>query len=172
MITCAVRSAPGRSLIRSLIQLRPAPFTPVRPATPGAGSRRTRLPVNTGTQTWKACWGQPLASSNLASSAALTSHDVESWQPTSACLGSSCLSFWPRMVQLPASAVPPAGPAAAVVPGHGRAGLTGTDMRTPPNRAPVCSPSDAGQPPKIYFCLSSKRNPDSCECKRLLVTER
>src|SRR5215472_4929401 len=34
---------------------------------PGRG--RWRTPVNAGQHCWKACWGQPLASSNLASSA-------------------------------------------------------------------------------------------------------
>ena len=37
--------------------------------TVSAGRGRWRTPVNAGQHCWKACWGQPLASSNLASSA-------------------------------------------------------------------------------------------------------
>src|SRR5438876_4834916 len=45
---------------------------------PGRG--RWRTPVNAGQHCWKACWGQPLASSNLASSATLTCDDaLGSW---------------------------------------------------------------------------------------------
>src|SRR5260370_36330085 len=49
---------------------------------PGRTARRGRRPyrpgVNGQPQTWKACWGQPLASSNLASSATLTGTYAES----------------------------------------------------------------------------------------------
>src|SRR5215475_14397045 len=38
------------------------------------------MPVNAGQHCWKACWGQPPASSNLASSAVLTCKDTGGWQ--------------------------------------------------------------------------------------------
>jgi hypothetical protein len=42
------------------------------PLTSVAGHGPFRPGVNTETHIWKACWGKPLASSNLASSATLT----------------------------------------------------------------------------------------------------
>ena len=59
-----------------LIHLRPAPFTSDRPCHVRAGHGRWRPLVNTGQHCWKACWGQPLASSNLASSATLICYDA------------------------------------------------------------------------------------------------
>jgi hypothetical protein len=64
------------SLISSLIHPRPAPFTDGRHESVRAGHGRWRPPVNAGQHCWKACWGQPLASSNLASSATLTCDDA------------------------------------------------------------------------------------------------
>ena len=55
-----------------LIRLRPAPFTIGRPDRVRSGRGRWRAPVNAGQHCWKACWGQPLRSSNLLSSAILT----------------------------------------------------------------------------------------------------
>jgi len=52
-----------------LIHPRPGPFTSVRSDRVCAVRGRWRTPVNAGQHCWKACWGQPLASSNLASSA-------------------------------------------------------------------------------------------------------
>ena len=43
-------------------------------ASPGHG--RSRTPVNASQHCWKACWGQPLASSNLLSSATLTCKNI------------------------------------------------------------------------------------------------
>ena len=53
-----------------LIHLRPAPFTSDRPGHVRAGRGLWRTVVNAGAHCWKACWGQPLAGSNPASSAA------------------------------------------------------------------------------------------------------
>jgi hypothetical protein len=39
--------------------------------------------VNIGAQCWKACWGQPLKSSNLLSSAMLTCKNTSEWPLTS-----------------------------------------------------------------------------------------
>jgi hypothetical protein len=64
------------SLISSLIHPRPAPFTAGRRESVRAGHGRWRLPVNAGQHCWKACWGQPLRSSNLLSSATLTCGDA------------------------------------------------------------------------------------------------
>ena len=52
-----------------LIRSRLGPFTDVHPDRACAVRERWRTPVNAGQHCWKACWGQPLASSNLASSA-------------------------------------------------------------------------------------------------------
>jgi hypothetical protein len=52
-----------------LIRLRPAPFTGGRRGGVRAGHGLWRTVVSAGQHYWKACWGQPLASSNLASSA-------------------------------------------------------------------------------------------------------
>jgi hypothetical protein len=62
-------SAPGSGLSFGLIHSRPRPFTDVHPDRVCAVRGRWRPPVNAGQHCWKACWGQPLASSNLASSA-------------------------------------------------------------------------------------------------------
>jgi hypothetical protein len=51
------------------IHLRPAPFTDGHQGRVRARRGRWRTPVNTGQHCWKACWGQPLRSSNLLSSA-------------------------------------------------------------------------------------------------------
>jgi hypothetical protein len=55
-----------------LIHRRPASFTDGRPDCFRAVHGRSRPAMNTGAQCWKACWGQPLKSSNLLSSATLT----------------------------------------------------------------------------------------------------
>ena len=60
---------PASCLSFCLIHLRPAPFTRDRPSRVRAGHGRRWTSVNGGQHCWKACWGQPLASSNLASSA-------------------------------------------------------------------------------------------------------
>jgi hypothetical protein len=59
-----------------LIRHCPAPFTGGRPGRVRAGHGRWRTPVNASQHCWKACWVQALASSNLASSAALTCDDA------------------------------------------------------------------------------------------------
>ena len=51
------------------IHRRPAPFTGGHPDRVRAGHGRWRTPVNAGQHCWKACWGRPLRSSNLLSSA-------------------------------------------------------------------------------------------------------
>jgi hypothetical protein len=55
-----------------LIHCRTGPFADVRPDGVYAVRGRWRTPVNAGQHCWKACWGQPLAGSNPASSATLT----------------------------------------------------------------------------------------------------
>ncbi len=64
------------SLISSLIHPRPAPFTDGRVWRIRAGRGRRRPSVNAGQHCWKACWGQPLRSSNLLSSATVTCEDA------------------------------------------------------------------------------------------------
>jgi hypothetical protein len=66
------RPRPGPGLSFGLIHPCPEPFTDVHPDRVCAVRERWRPPVNVGQHCWKACWGQPLASSNLASSATLT----------------------------------------------------------------------------------------------------
>jgi len=56
------------------IHTRPAPFTSGHPDRVRVGRGRWRPPVNAGLHCWKACWGQPLKSSNLLSPASLTRH--------------------------------------------------------------------------------------------------
>ena len=69
------RCCPGAGRLASclsfcLIHPRPGPFTSVRSDSVCAVRGRWRTPVNEGQHCWKACWGQPLRSSNLLSSAA------------------------------------------------------------------------------------------------------
>jgi hypothetical protein len=66
--------SPGLSC--GLIHSRPRPFTDGHPARVHARRERWRTSVNAGQHCWKACWVQALASSNLASSATLTSGDA------------------------------------------------------------------------------------------------
>ena len=63
------RLRPGPGLSFGLIHPRPGPFTGGHPDRVCAVRGLWRTSVNTGQHCWKACWGQPLASSNLASSA-------------------------------------------------------------------------------------------------------
>jgi hypothetical protein len=67
-------SCSSRTVVSVLVSIRPrpAPFTGGHPDRACAVRGRWRPPVNAGVHCWKACWGQPLASSNLASSATLT----------------------------------------------------------------------------------------------------
>jgi hypothetical protein len=58
---------PGLSF--GLIHPRPGPFTGGHPDRVCAVRGRWRTPVNAMQHCWKACWGQPLRSSNLLSSA-------------------------------------------------------------------------------------------------------
>ena len=62
-------SHPASWLSLCLIRCRPVPFTTDRPEHTRAVHGRSRPPVHAGQQSWKACWVQALASSNLASSA-------------------------------------------------------------------------------------------------------
>jgi len=76
-VPCRGRPAdPGRGtspgLSCGLIHQRPRPFADDHPARVHARRERWRTSVNAGQHCWKACWVQALASSNLASSAALT----------------------------------------------------------------------------------------------------
>jgi hypothetical protein len=66
----------GGRLASCLIHPRPRPFTDVHPDRVCAVRERWRRPVNAGQHCWKACWGQPLRSSNLLSSATLTCDDA------------------------------------------------------------------------------------------------
>ena len=62
----------GCGLSFGLIHPRTGPFTGGYPDRVRAARGRWRTPVNAGQHCWKACWGQPLRSSNLLSSAILT----------------------------------------------------------------------------------------------------
>src|SRR5215469_11384977 len=70
-------------------------------ATVNPGHGRARPAMNAEAHTWKACWGQPLASSNLASSAALTCKNTQDEHRQDCLDVEICLSF-------------------VSVPGHGR----------------------------------------------------
>jgi hypothetical protein len=63
------RPRPGPGLSFGLIHPCPEPFTDVHPDRVCAVREQWRPPVNAGQHCWKACWGQPLRSSNLLSSA-------------------------------------------------------------------------------------------------------
>jgi hypothetical protein len=63
------RPWPGPGLSFGLIHPRTGPFTGGHPDRVRAARGRWRMPVNVMQHCWKACWGQPLAGSNLASSA-------------------------------------------------------------------------------------------------------
>src|SRR5262249_15875703 len=75
------RPWPGRGLSFGLIHPRTGPFTGGHSDRVRAARGRWRTPVNAMQHCWKACWGQPLASSNLASSAMLTCDDAHSLRP-------------------------------------------------------------------------------------------
>jgi len=63
------RPGPEPGLSFGLIHPRPGPFTDVHADRVRAARGRWRTPVNAMQHCWKACWGQPLRSSNLLSSA-------------------------------------------------------------------------------------------------------
>ena len=63
------RPGPEPGLSFGLIHLRTGPFTGGHPDRVRAARGRWRTPVNSMQHCWKACWGQPLRSSNLLSSA-------------------------------------------------------------------------------------------------------
>ena len=74
------RPRPGPGLSSGLIHPRPPPFTDVHSDRVRAVGVRWRTLVNAMQHCWKACWGQPLRSSNLLSSAILTCDDaLGSW---------------------------------------------------------------------------------------------
>ena len=85
------RRGPGLSF--GLIHPRPGPFTGGHPDRVRAGRGRWRTPVNADQHCWKACWGQPLASSNLASSARLTCDDALGSCSRAALHPKACVSF-------------------------------------------------------------------------------
>jgi len=70
------RPGPEPGLNFGLIHPRPGPFTGDHPDRVRAARGRWRTPVNTMQHCWKACWGQPLRSSNLLSSATLNCDDA------------------------------------------------------------------------------------------------
>jgi len=72
------RPWPGPGLSFGLIHPRPPLFTGGHPDRVRAVRGRWQTPVNAGQHCWKACWGQPLRSSNLLSSATLTRQYVKS----------------------------------------------------------------------------------------------
>ena len=107
---------------------------------PGHGRRRT--PVNAGQHCWKACWGQPLASSNLASSATLTCYDALGLRsravPCPTARVSFSVSVWVLAICLtPDKSVWWCAEMTHVVPGQGCRGRTSMEPRTPLNRAPA-----------------------------------
>ena len=101
-------------------------FTPARSRSPAsttgimAGHVLPRTAMNEGQHCWKACWGQPLASSNLASSATLICGNAGR-NGRRAGAAERRLSHF--LAQFRASSGGVRGFAAAVVPGHSRSGL-------------------------------------------------
>ena len=85
------RPRPGPGLSFGLIHPRPPPFTDVHSDRVRAVGGRRRTPVNAMQQCWKACWGQPLRSSNLLSSATLTCKNIGEWPLPSGLIVSSGL---------------------------------------------------------------------------------
>ena len=96
--------------------VRPDPSLTVSPA-----HGRWRTPVNAGQHCWKACSGQPLASSNLASSAMLTCKNTQDEHRQDCLDVEICLSF-------------------VSVSGHGRLCLA------VPGRCADRTPAPAGRP--------------------------
>jgi hypothetical protein len=130
------RLRPGPGLSSGVIHPRPAPFTGGHLDRVCAVRGRWRPSVNVGQHCWKACWGQPLRSSNLLSSATLTCKNFGSWQPVRGALHGP----WAHLLsQFERWAVPSPGRATAIVPGHGRPEPTRTEWRTPPKRTPLSS---------------------------------
>src|SRR6516225_9258172 len=70
----AALGSPGRSWRRTVLRNRY--HVEVHPDRVYAVRGRWRTPVNAGQHCWKACWGQPLRSSNPLSSATLTCDDT------------------------------------------------------------------------------------------------
>jgi len=87
------RPWPVRGLSFGLIHPRTGPFTGGHPDRVRAARGRWRTPVNAMQHCWKACWGQPLASSNLASSAMLTCEDALGSRSRAALHRTACLIF-------------------------------------------------------------------------------
>ena len=117
----------GRGLNFGLIHPCSPPFTNGHPDLVWAVRGRWRTPVNAIQHCWKACWGQPLASSNLASSATLTCDDALGSCSRAALIRTACVSFlsqfesWPYALFRDKSVWWHA-EMAHVVPGQGRRG--------------------------------------------------
>ena len=92
--------------------------------------------MNAGQHCWKACWGQPLRSSNLLSSATLTRENNDRRCRQTGVSKPAGLIYWSQFERR--AALTP-GFALAVLPGHGRHGRAQTESSTPPKRAPYCS---------------------------------
>ena len=96
--------------------------------------------MNAGQHCWKACWGQPLASSNLASSATLTCYDALGLRshavPCPTARVSFSVSVWVLAICLiPDKSVWWCAEMTHVVPGQGCRGRTSMEPRTPLKRA-------------------------------------
>jgi hypothetical protein len=92
------RPRPGPGLSFGLIHPRPPPFTDVHSDRVRAVGGRWRTPVNAMQQCWKACWGQPLRSSNLLSSATLICKNFGSWQPAPEALHGPWAHLWSHVL--------------------------------------------------------------------------
>src|SRR5262249_47492859 len=81
-----------------LIHPRPGSFADVRPDRVCAVRERWRTPVNAGQHCWKACWGQPLRSSNLLSSATLTRENTDRRCRQAGVSGPAGLICWSQVL--------------------------------------------------------------------------
>ena len=128
------RCCPGAGRLASclsfcLIHPRPGPFTSVRSDSVCAVRGRWRTPVNAGQHCWKACWGQPLRSSNLLSSATVDLRR-RAWMTFARCATSpACVSFSVSVCVLAICLIPDKSrwwhaEMIHVVPGQGRRGRT------------------------------------------------
>ena len=82
-----------RGLSFGLIHPHTGPFTGGHPDRVRAARGRWRTPVNAMQHCWKACWGQPLRSSNLLSSAMLTCKNTQDERRQDCLDVEICLSF-------------------------------------------------------------------------------
>ena len=168
---------PGLSF--GLIHPRSEPFTGGHPDRVRVVRGRWRTLVNAVQHCWKACWGQPLRSSNLLSSATLTCGDALGSRLLAASLPEHVSHFLSQLspgsyALIPDKSVWWRAETARVVPGQGRRGRIRTEPCTPLKRAALPftrgrdRPREVGvgrAPTRLIARLRSRASIDRRRCR-------